>query len=269
MEVLKAVIIAAIFQYAAGQEKVCSSFCTSLGMMQSNPGKSCDDIYQINKATRGVSDYYWINTTTGVHQVYCDMELVCGGYKGGWMRVADLNMTRSEDNCPQGWGNITTLIPACWSADDSAGCFSTSFSVNGVRYHKICGQARGYQIGFLDAFGPEEDLNHKDIDDVYMDGLSITIDTPCKHVWTYVGGNNDDNYDPNIFPNKTDIGTCPCAGRYGSEPVCFIGSDFYCESGADGGGGGPVYTNDPLWDGSGCNGCNDNCCTRIGQPWFY
>ena len=49
------------------QEKVCSNFCSSLGMLQSSPGESCDDIYQINKASRGASGNYWINTTTGVH----------------------------------------------------------------------------------------------------------------------------------------------------------------------------------------------------------
>ena len=54
-------------------EQVCSNFCSSLGMLESNPGKSCADIYQINKAAQGVSCDYWVNTTTDIHQVYCDM----------------------------------------------------------------------------------------------------------------------------------------------------------------------------------------------------
>ena len=77
--------------FVAAQEKTCSTFCSSLGMLQSSPGKSCNDIYQINKASRGVSGNYWIKTTTRAHQVYCDMELECGGHKGGWMRIADLD----------------------------------------------------------------------------------------------------------------------------------------------------------------------------------
>jgi len=89
------------------QEKVCSSFFSSLGMLESNPGKSCDDIYQINKTSRGVSTHYWIQTFTGVHQMYCDMELECGGYKGGRMRIADLVTSRGDD-CPTGWSEITT-----------------------------------------------------------------------------------------------------------------------------------------------------------------
>ena len=64
-------------------------------------------IYQLNKASSGASGNYWINTTTGVHQVYCDMELECGGHKGGWMRIAELNTTR-EDDYPSGWTKIAT-----------------------------------------------------------------------------------------------------------------------------------------------------------------
>ena len=66
-------------------------------MLQDNPGKSCDHIYQMNKASRGVSGTYWIQTSTGVHQVYYDMELECGGHKGGWMRIADLDTSRGDD----------------------------------------------------------------------------------------------------------------------------------------------------------------------------
>ena len=94
-----------IGQFVVAQEKVCSSFCTSLGMTQSNPGKSCDDIYQINKASRGASGDYYIQTTKGVQQVYCDMELECGGQKGGWMRIADLDTSRGDD-CPSGYHTI-------------------------------------------------------------------------------------------------------------------------------------------------------------------
>ena len=85
MAVLKIALVLALGYQSSSllvtaQENTCSSFCTSLGMVQSNPGKSCNDIYKINKQSRGVSANYWINTTTGVHQVYCDMELECGGH---------------------------------------------------------------------------------------------------------------------------------------------------------------------------------------------
>ena len=135
----------------AGQEKFCSNFCSSLGMLQSSPGKSCDDIYQINKASRGASGNYWINTTSGVHQVYCDMELECSGHKGGWMRIADLDASRGDD-CPSGWTNITTPVAACIAANSDAGCHSAIFSTLNGPYSEVCGMSVGYHGNSLDGF---------------------------------------------------------------------------------------------------------------------
>ena len=143
-------IVGWVCHLVAAQEKVCSAFCSSLGMLKSSPGKSCDDIYQINKVSRGASGNYWINATTGVHQVCCDMELECGGHKRGWMRIADLDTSKGDD-CAPGWTKITTFggeqprVDVCRSPFNNAGCYPTIFSVNGASYHKICGKARGYQ----------------------------------------------------------------------------------------------------------------------------
>ena len=68
-------------------------------MLETNPGKSCVDIYQINNATRGVSRDYWVSTTT-------DMKLEYGGLIGGWMKIADYDISRG-DNCPSGWSKTT------------------------------------------------------------------------------------------------------------------------------------------------------------------
>ena len=69
------VIVTIAGAVVTAEEKVCSSFCSSLGMLQSSPGKSCAEIYQINKTGRGMSGLYWINTISGLHQINCDMEL--------------------------------------------------------------------------------------------------------------------------------------------------------------------------------------------------
>ena len=247
----------------AAQEKVCSTFCSSLGMLQSNPGKSCDDIYQISKASRGVSGNYWINTTTGVHQVYCDMELECGGHKGGWMRIADLDTSRGDD-CPSRWTKITTNDPGQPSIDvcriptRNPGCFSVSFTVNGTNYHKICGKARGYQKHTTEGFASRS----KGINGAYVDGLSITLGNPRKHVWTYAAGLSEASI-------NNARGNCPCAATPGDSPHPFIYNDYYCESGSPGAPSNVYITSDPLWDGSGCTEANDNCCTNANMPWFY
>ena len=261
------IFLVGCFSYAAASgDKVCSSFCSSLGMMQSNPGKSCDDIYQINKASRGVSTHYWIQTSTGVHQVYCDMELECGGYKGGWMRIADLDTSRGDD-CPIGWRKITTpnnpTYPskvACQSLNDNAGCFSTSFTVNGSNYYKICGKLRGYQLSTPDAFAPSGG-DSRSINDIYVDGVSITLGADRKHVWTYAVGVSNGRDHP--FPAHN----CPCSDLPGTPPPAFVKDHYYCESGNVGIHKYLSFTNDPLWDGSDCVD-NNSCCVDPSLPWF-
>ena len=169
MVVIKFVTVAVIgwtCHLVLALERVCSTSCSTVGMLQSTPGKSCSDIYQFNKASRGASGNYWINTTTGVHQVYCDMELECGGHKGGWMKIADLDTSRGDD-CPSGWTNITTPVTACIAPSSNAGCYSANFSILSIPYSKVCGMAVGYQEISPDAF-------HSSIESInqpYVDGL--------------------------------------------------------------------------------------------------
>ena len=242
------------------QEKVCSTFCTTLGMLASSPGRSCDDIYQINKASRGVSGLYWINTTSGIHQVYCDMKLQCGGYKGGWTRVAQFD-TSQGDPCPSGWTLITTpgANPrnVCRSGD-FIGCHSTIFTTYNTSFYKICGQMRGYQKGNTNAFGF---VAGDSIDVAYVDGVSITLGDPRKHVWTYAIGVSDSGAQP-------DHRYCPCAAIRGFDPPSFVSDHYYCESGDTGGNNERAYyTTDPLWDGLDCS-VSVNCCAHPDMPWF-
>ena len=53
--------------HVADGEKMCSNFCSALGMLSTSPGKSCNDIYQINKTSRGVSVQTDWNSTASVH----------------------------------------------------------------------------------------------------------------------------------------------------------------------------------------------------------
>ena len=183
--------------------------------------------------------------------------------------MLDLDTSRG-DECPTGWTKITTpdvpTRPAtvvCRSPDDSAGCYPTSFTVNGADFHKICSKVRGYQRTTTDAFGGPRPMG-KTIDAAYVDGVSITLGNPRKHVWTYASGYSDD---------ISHTSNCPCSSTSGVGAYQFVGEHYHCESGTT---GDPLqqpsdayFTADPLWDGNGCVSTNNNCCTDAGLPWFY
>ena len=233
-------------------------------MLQSSPGKSCAEIYQINKASRGVSGLYWINTTSGLHQVTCDMDLECGGHKGGWTVIVKFD-TSKGDSCPSEWTRITTPgdLPkvVCRSGNDAPGCYSAFFTTYNITYNKICGQVTGYQKGAPEAFHSTEFIT-KSINDHYATGLSITLGNPRKHVWTYASGLSDDYSYPTW--------NCPCAAVPGPDPPAFVGDHYYCESGTTGTYNFNNYdTSDVLWDGYGCHHANNNCCANPDMPWFF
>ena len=228
-------------------------------MLQSTPGESCDDIYQNNKASRGVSRLYWVTTASGTHQVYCNMELECGGHKGGWTRVAQFD-TSKGDSCPPEWRLTTTPGDnpknVCRSEDTNE-CHSTIFTTYNISFYKICGQVRGYQRGRITAFGS----GVESIDDHYVDGVSITLGNPRKHVWTYAVGISDSG-------SEDAHRYCPCAHIVGEAPPSFVSDHYYCESGATANANeNAYYTTDPLWDGLDCSE-SVNCCANPDMPWF-
>ena len=225
------------------------------GLNQDNPAASCHEIYQRNPTSRGRVGQYWIKTSEGLFEVTCNMKLKCGGVEGGWMQVVDVDMNR-DDSCPGTWHKITTPRRLCLGY--IVGCATAHFYMKKVNYEHICGQAKGYQKGTPDAF----EVNTRSIDGPYVDGISITVGSPRKHVWTYAAGISDD-YDYSGFNN------CPCATHPGPNPPVFLGNDYYCESGNVGPlDFSPYYLSDPLWDGTGC-GTGNGCCSHIGMPWFY
>jgi len=231
--------------------------CTRYGFDVDFPGTSCADIHDKNPATHGKSGYYIIKTDH-IHTVYCDMELECSGHKGGWMKIADFDTSKGDD-CPSGWKKMTVNgLDLCRSPDDNIGCHSTHFLVNKVGYNKICGRIKGYHKGSLDAFANTKKYS---IDNQYVDGVSVTLGSPRKHVWTFAIGQSDDYNYPHY--------NCPCAKHPGPLPPAFVGSHYYCESGNTGTFVNSRYhTMDPLWDGDGCLPDN-NCCTNTDQPWFF
>ena len=123
----------------------------------------------------------------------------------------------------------------------------------------------GYQYRSPDSFPPNLGggyLYNPNIDNNYVDGVSITYDSnPRKHIWTLGGGNSVDH---------ASRFCCPCNINNAETTVpSFVGSDYYCESGiASGDWTNVLYANDPLWDGQQCGGLEGPCCNNPKIPWF-
>ena len=204
------------------------------------------------------SGMYWLQAPNIIQKVFCDLKTKhCG--TAGWTRVAYLNMTEPGASCPTSLRQISTPAKLC-GRRTAPGCSGVTYPVEGIRYSKVCGQARGYQYFSTDGFQTSSYDN--DINSFYADGVSITFGNPRRHIWTYAIGISDDY-------NYNGANNCPCAKYPGSTPPAFVGLDYFCESGVTGRyeDNNRIALEDPLWDGYGC-GLGNSCCAQAGMPWF-
>ena len=218
---------------------------------------SCEEIK--SKWPNSPSDYYIIADSHGhAHHVYCYMEELCNS-TGGWMRVAYLNMTDSSEKCPDEFRLYNENgVRACGRPFTSEGsCVGTTFPSENIEYCQVCGKVIGYQVGWPDGAYYS---NNKDIDSIYVDGISLTHGNPRSHIWTFIVGSQE---------NKSQS-YCPCASIDARDPPRFVDNDYYCESGCPTPPPvvGKFYHNDPLWDGHQCGSIETACCQRTGIPWF-
>ena len=229
-----------------------------VGTTADNPAISCKEIYDCNPTAP--SGYYWVNTTTGPLQVYCQMETNnCGNITGGWMRAAHIDMTNVSNTCPQGL-SYTVAHSTRMCARSHGGvsdCSSVTFQTHKIPYTKVCGRALGYQYYAASGF---HTVNQSTLDSYYASGLSVTHGFPRNHIWTFVAGySKDDNY-----KYKEN---CPCTLYPGPSAPPFVGENYFCESGNTGRiEARQWYLGDPLWDSQGC-ASGSTCCDR-GGPWF-
>lgn len=161
----------------------------------------------------------------------------CGA--GNWRRVAYLNMTDSSQQCPSNWKEYSNPSRSCGPPSSlSDSCASEYFS-NSETYSRVCGKVIGYQSGTPDGYYASG-LNDN-IDDPYVDGVSITHGSPLprQHIWT--------------LSAHSAAAHCPCGGDSNGTPA-FVGDHDYCGSEA----------NQRIWDGVGCE--ISSCCN--GPPWF-
>ena len=183
----------------------------------------------------------------------------CGG-TGGWRRVVFLNMTDPSHVCPTGL-ILTSYSRRTCGRRSRTTCSSTTFSVGGYQYSRVCGRARAYRFGLNSAFYPR-----RTIESWYVDGLSLTHGAPGsrQHIWTFASGRMAGNY----TGQHNARWQCPCDNGNTYHPPSFVGNDYFCESVVAQRAWYLIfYPNAPLWDGQVCEG-GGTCCKFNNPPWF-
>ena len=186
----------------------------------------------------------------------------CG--RGRWYPVGFLNMSDPTEQCPAAWREYNENgVRSCGRpTTSSASCASTLYP-SGRQYSRVCGQVIGYQISSPAAFYIIFTTAPRGLDDIYVDGVSITYGSPRSHIWTYAAGHSEEvsTIDPRV--------DCPCSHAGGTPAPNYVGDNYYCESGrpTDAFTPNSFFGNDPLWDGQQCDS-EGTCCTEKSPPWF-
>ena len=235
------------------------------------PGGDVGQCSSLEKRERARNELYQFvasiiaNTTSAPTMPTMTNTYTCNGTPG-WRRVAFINMTDTSYNCPTGLNLTSYSKRTCGRSHTTAGCSSTTFSVGGLPYSRVCGRMRGYQWGSTGAFFSyyTQASLAQHIDGYYVDGVSLTHGGAGRrqHIWTFAAGITESSYS---YPDAK----CPCdTGNYTRVPV-FVGNDYFCESGLHSAWSYQFifYPDDVLWDGQNCTSTS-TCCQFNNPPWF-
>ena len=153
------------------------------------------------------------------------------------MSVANLDFTKSCQSCPNSFRR--SRINYCTQLTTSSACSKVEFTTHSLSYSQICGRVTGLGFGTLDAFGQR---NTPNINNNYVDGVSLTHGTPKQHIWTFAAALNENQ--------------CPCnqTTGQGRPPPAIVGNDYFCDT-------------RNLWNGA-CSG-SSACCSFNSPPWFH
>ena len=140
----------------------------------SSPALSCNGL-----SPSSPSGYYWVRALNGsAVRVYCDMTRECGNITGAWTRVKYLDMTNSGQQCPTGFILHSGTDSNRTCVAQSSNCSSITIDIPST-YSNVCGRVLAYQVGTTNAF---RSSRNDTIDDVYIDGVSLTHGRPRKHI---------------------------------------------------------------------------------------
>ena len=172
----------------------------------------------------------------------------CGG-STGWRRVASLNMSDPSQQCPSAWREITTPHRVCGRrsttiSTSGGSCEGLNYTTGSEQYDNVCGRIIGYQSGPSSAFFYS---SGRSIDNIYVEGVSVTYGSPRQHIWTFAAGVDEGrSYTSELCP-------CVAGSTSGSLVPSFVGQNYFCDSIMQWPGtAGVLYSNgDPLWNGQG------------------
>ena len=195
----------------------------------------------------------------------------CGG-PGQWRRIAHLNMSDPNQQCPSNWGLITSPVRGCGRPTDASTCNSAVFPSLGSSYSHVCGRINAVQKGRPDAFHLSIEGRNPGLEGIYIDGVSLTHGAAGsrQHIWTFVAAIYETRTSPSLY---VPAWTCPCSNININWPFqipSFVGENYFCDTGNRGPGDSDhstVFSDDPLWDGEGC-GPTSTCCQVNNPPWF-
>ena len=133
------------------------------------------------------SGYYWVATSSGRgrRRVYCDMTKICGNITGGLTRAAVLNYETRPHFCTRQFQRIDKNSK-CIRSIVYPGCSHIVFPALNT-YSHICGTVESYYQGSPDGFNRGRGHFQMNINDYYVDGISLTYGhEPRHHLWTFV-----------------------------------------------------------------------------------
>ncbi len=175
------------------------------------------------------------------------------------------SLVAGVDPCPTGFVDAG-FAEACEGAERTCEPLSTSILITPTvsPWQELRGRVRGLQGQSSDAFFPSA----TSLDEVYVDGVSITTEPPRRHLWTFAAGLMKSSR-----PDNRNC--CPCDN--GAAPPSLVGDSWTCETGNDEvvdvyDNMAPTYTTDVLWDadgdahGAGCAPASEWFVARLDEP---
>ncbi len=181
------------------------------------------------------------------------------------MRVAMVHMSKDDTTCPNMLTERAHPGKRLYGIGIDDACSEVFFNTD-VRFDQVCGKIIAFQFGTPDSFGQHPVQAGRTIDENYVDGISLTYSSnPRKHIWSFAAALDE--------AGTYAYDNCPCTkidmASSATPPPDFVGNDYFCDTGdKDKNLVYHLFSDDPLWDGTGCGPAN-TCCSLNNPPWFF